>query len=361
MENNCHNLTVFLDTIGQMAPDFDEHVGFVNRDVESALILYREILRRTREVQVSFEIFENISRAELKKQYNEQLEAYLKTNLLTELPSGRPGFVEDGKEYPFPRFEAVMMYFSRDRKLVRAISEKARLIDFYSEERLGFRELLITPFAMNLGHLKDVAINTLKENGGLVDESTHAEWEKQDDISYFCKPTWDTESYFVPGISSGVKKDAILRKPDFLLDGYSISMSLNIDDIFKYIESIERPTGGRYMSEGIKADISGISYLRHLKKLESDESSILPEEWLSLFISKFYQSHMKNSEAVSAADFNLLDVNGSILFPDTTLSDSSALHLVWWQNPAELCLDIDESGSFGSTQGFRSVVRKKFR
>ncbi|MBU1118561.1 hypothetical protein KKH43_01615 [Patescibacteria group bacterium] len=250
--------------------------------------------------------------SELHKQYEETAKALNELGLLEILPEcGEIGIVgTDGKEYPLPSEEQIKEEMLKNREV------------FETKMSQGFTELEITPFALPLERLIDVAKKTIlkhykegklfgtKENPD--DESEPLELLKLDEDKPFL--LWeglkdaDTQGTLIYYPEEFSKNHQGLTKQELL--EASKDSSFSGFNVYLREKDINTPEKGK--TQGGRTRLgSGKSSEGYLQALQTQqeyqqESGQTPEDWLTLFSTHLKKTNQVIDEYHVSAKYNRL-------------------------------------------------------
>lgn len=235
--------------------------------------------------------FEKLSQETIEQQYNAQIEALRVAGILERLSNGKEGITGiDGAEYEIPTMETVLLQ----------IQEKQETLTPKIEQ--GFGEVLLVPFAKELGSIIEGAKNRIlehkKANKLLGANGDPLELDETVPIWVWDKYIGGDKSggelvYFPDQYTAnnhGKTKTEILLTEQSTTPGWMILLNESEDNIPRADQG--KPIGGRKQLEAGK---SPNEYL-NIQKTDpqyADEIYHTPESWLAYFI-----SHLEETDKV---------------------------------------------------------------
>ena len=347
---SCQYLASVIKQLQTQQTAFDDfRLPGSHKDINQASNLRQKISQNQKEILRELWPLEILTREKLREQYDSQKEAYLAVGLIKQLPSGKIGFIEQGREYIYPTLKQVNNYLKSDPEIMATLLKK---------ETQGFTQLLITPFAMNIDTIARTVERKVKAQGGKGNNYWSDEWKDQAHLRYFIQLNSDGT------LSNGLTKAQVKDKPGFLLNGYFISLREDNPKI-PYRDDPDTDYNGRIRLKSGKTAQEYLDILQNPNNphhaMYQGEDAMLPEEWFALFAEDLYKQYIsQNKQIEQDGSSKLLDFNRWCWFVSTKFQGSGRLPDAFWRPDRRgVRLDGDDLGRADGGLGVRPVVRKK--
>lgn len=334
---NCQQLSTGLDLIRKKRDDFINELNESNADCfksKSELIM---MIEKLGDEIWSLEI---LDKENIEKQHNEWLELYKNLD----------------PEWKLPSKERIFKFLQKDIKFIEIMKTK---------EKQGLTKMIIAPAPgyYSLRFFADEIRQKIKDLGG--DQTNISNfWFKmfaeEPEIRYFGSLVGkDTK------LTGGLKGGEIMENPDShsICDGWIVSFTTDERNLSHFSEPDESTGDGRI---AIKTNLTASQYQSEYFSDNSttykEEESMIPQEYLALFLKDLYQKYIAKNKIFSPDQDvdDLLDNDSSATwFISTYLPDQQSLPIINWTRSSNRlnCNALIGTQSERSL-GVRSVVRR---
>ncbi|MEI6478164.1 MAG: hypothetical protein WCO52_04215 [bacterium] len=293
-ENICQQLRAELNELSAVKSRFDTALdeAVKSGNVDKANALKEELEVRVKTLQEKIWPFENLTRAELKRQFEGQIKILSDTHVIETLADGRLGIEGiDGKPYPVPELGAVEKLFTEARERFQAKIEQ------------GFTKILLVPFGLSLDRLSqrfgETVLRHHQAGTLLATKKTPSDpdqpleldenqplwrWDQYNNADVSGVLTYDPEAFTA---NQGQTKTTLLSG-ESPLPGWRVVLVENLPNL--------PATGAGETINGrqqLEANKTPNEYL-HLIKTEpayTGESGLNPEEWLTYALSHLEETN----------------------------------------------------------------------
>ncbi len=332
MNQNCPQLRSQLEKIKSLYSDYCLKLEQAksSKEYESIFSIQKEIESNIKELKRNFYPLENLEQEQLEKQYHKQAEILMFTGLVKKLRMGEMGIVVDGKEYPIPTFEDILI----------KINHNAEFLDKKASQ--GFKKLLVVPFGLPITTLVEKYEQVLLRhynNQTLLDSEG-----KPLDLDTN-QPVWTWEGYqdeplvYFP---QSFDKDNHQGKTKDQLEPWQVLLVEDMIDLPK--EGDAKDINGR---KQLDANQTPNSYLEQI--LKAQEQGMTPESWLLLAITYLEEQNKQIDDYVGKGKASYL--------PGVFFKDSAEVQFAYWfRGNRQAVLDGSDADRSSSNDAVRSSV-----
>ncbi len=307
-----------------------------------------EPTQRTEEAEKLIWPFEILKSKEIKEQIDKQKAVGKAVGYYETLSSGKLGFKEKSKEYPFPSMETIYQYLTNDPEFVKLLKQK---------EKQGANKIIVAPYALSLETMINKVNSKVVSLGGKKCWRS-GDWQEDNlnQLKYF------TQLDKNDNITGGKTKAEVLANPQqypFIVNGYSIIVTWPGDDLPNENDRVTA-IEGRIPLKGGETSIEYRKKFTNSNPPYYGESSTIPEEWFVQFSQALYEKYILSNKQIESSGSDIFDTKSITWFIDCLNSSSGNLPGAGWDpDYCRFNLNVDHPTDSDGGLSPRPALRKK--